>query len=181
MITKWQIETPWTLWWQSWLCTNKKRAVPWGKDILLCYFAMCQKVFMEAAVKKVDFKRKAVKAVMWIYIYIYIYTHTDENRILFCSFTTPQTFWQSSAPGPLTTLMTSVVLYSLTRATLMSPGKDEARVSGCIRSEFIHWALSRTLMKAEHLFVRSPHHKYFGKAQHLVLWALWWHQLFSTL
>ena len=29
-------------------------------------------------------------------------------------------------------------------------------------------------------FVRSPHHKHFGKAQHLVLWALWWHQLFST-
>ena len=29
-------------------------------------------------------------------------------------------------------------------------------------------------------FVRSLHHKYFGKAQHLVLWALWWHQLFST-
>ena len=29
-------------------------------------------------------------------------------------------------------------------------------------------------------FVRSPHHRHFGKAQHLVLWALWWHQLFST-
>ena len=29
-------------------------------------------------------------------------------------------------------------------------------------------------------FVRSPHHKYFGKAQHLVLWALWSDQLFST-
>ena len=29
-------------------------------------------------------------------------------------------------------------------------------------------------------FVRSPHHKHFGKAHHLVLWALWWHQLFST-
>ena len=29
-------------------------------------------------------------------------------------------------------------------------------------------------------FVRSPHHKNFGKAQHLVLWALWWHQLNST-
>ena len=26
----------------------------------------------------------------------------------------------------------------------------------------------------------SVHHKRFGKAQHLVLWALWWHQLFST-
>ena len=29
-------------------------------------------------------------------------------------------------------------------------------------------------------FIRSPHYKHFGKAQHLVLWALWWHQLFST-
>ena len=34
--------------------------------------------------------------------------------------------------------MTSVVLYSLTRATLMSPGKDETRACGYIRSEFIH-------------------------------------------
>ena len=29
-------------------------------------------------------------------------------------------------------------------------------------------------------FIRSAHHKHFGKAQYLVLWALWWHQLFST-
>ena len=35
----------------------------------------------------------------------------------------PQAFWQSSGPGALSTLVTSVVvLYSLTRATLMSPG-----------------------------------------------------------
>ena len=47
------------------------------------------------------------------YIYIYIY-------------------WQSSAPGALSTLVTSVVLYLLTRATLMSPGKDETRVCGYI-------------------------------------------------
>ena len=39
---------------------------------------------------------------------------------------------QSSAPGALSTLVTSVVLYSLTRATLMSPGKDETRVCGYI-------------------------------------------------
>ena len=50
----------------------------------------------------------------------------------FCSFTTPQAFWQSSAPGVLSTLVTSVVLYSLTQATLMSPGKDEPRVCGYI-------------------------------------------------
>ena len=58
--------------------------------------------------------------------------NTDENRIIFCSFTTPQAFWQSSAPGALRTLVTSVVLYSLTRATLMSPGKDETRACGYI-------------------------------------------------
>ena len=41
-------------------------------------------------------------------------------------------FWQSSAPGTLSTLVTSVVLYSLTRATLMNPGKDETRACGYI-------------------------------------------------
>ena len=30
--------------------------------------------------------------------------------------------------GALSTLVTSVVLYSLTQATLMTPGKDETRV-----------------------------------------------------
>ena len=30
------------------------------------------------------------------------------------------------------------------------------------------------------LFVHSPHHKCFGKVQHLMLCALWGHQLFST-
>ena len=41
-------------------------------------------------------------------------------------------FWQSSAPGALSTPVTSVVKYSLTWATLMSPGKDEARACGYI-------------------------------------------------
>ena len=53
---------------------------------------------------------------LYIYIYIYIY----------------KGFWQSSAPGVLSTLVASVVLYSLTRATLMSPGQDETRVCGYI-------------------------------------------------
>ena len=43
-----------------------------------------------------------------------------------------------TAPGALSTLVTSVVLYSLTRATLKSRRKDETRVCGYIRSEFIH-------------------------------------------
>ena len=55
----------------------------------------------------------------------------------FFSFTTPQAFLQSSAPGAFSTRVTSVVFYSLIRATLMSPGKDETRECGYIRSEFI--------------------------------------------
>ena len=78
---------------------------------------------------------------MYIYIYIYIkyilyalnlfIEYSGEHwwqQNIFCSLTTPQAFWQSSALGPLSTLVTSVVLYSLTRATLMSPGKDETPV-----------------------------------------------------
>ena len=37
---------------------------------------------------------------------------------------------------------------------MMSPGKDKTRVCGYIRSEFIHWTLWRTLMRAKYfLFV----------------------------
>ena len=87
--------------------------------------------------------------IIW-YIYIYIYI----------------------VPGALSTVVTSVVLYSLTRATLMSSGKDETRVCG-----YTLWIYSlSTLENTDEnriFFVRSPHHKHFGKAQHLVLWALW--------
>ena len=44
----------------------------------------------------------------------------------------PQAFWLSPARGVLGTLVTSVVLFSLTRATLTSPGQDETRVCGYI-------------------------------------------------
>ena len=72
-----------------------------------------------------------------IYIYaLNLFTeHSGEHwweQNIFCLFTTPEAFWQSSAPGPLSTLVTSVVLYSLTRSTLMSPGKDETHVCGQI-------------------------------------------------
>ena len=60
------------------------------------------------------------------------------TKYFFCSFTTRQAFWQSSAPGVLGTLVTSFVLYSLTRATLMSPGKDETRVCGYINYIYIY-------------------------------------------
>ena len=66
---------------------------------------------------------------MSFYIYnIYIYILYIYNSNIFCSFTTSQGFWQSSVPGALSTLVTSVVLYSLTSATLMSPEKEETRV-----------------------------------------------------
>ena len=65
------------------------------------------------------------------YIYLYIWEHWWEQNI-FCSFTIPQAFWQSSALGALCTLGTSVVLYSLPQATLMSPAKEETRVCGHI-------------------------------------------------
>ena len=77
------------------------------------------------------------------------------TKIFFCSFTTPQAFWQSSAPRALSNLVTSVVLYSLTQATLMSPGKDQTRVCGYICSEFIHGALWRTLMRTKFIFFLS--------------------------
>ena len=71
---------------------------------------------------------------MYIYVCIYIYIYIYREQNAFCSFTTPQAFWQSSAPGALSTLGTSVILYSLTRATLMSPGKDKTHACGYISS-----------------------------------------------
>ena len=65
--------------------------------------------------------KKNITNYIYIHIYTYMYIH----------------------------MMTSAVLYSLTRATLMSPGKDEARFCGYIRSEFIHRAVWRTLMRTE--------------------------------
>ena len=82
--------------------------------------------------------RVSANEVLWSggeYIYVYeyfIYEYMNIEHNIFCSFTTSQEFWQSSAPGALSTLVTSVVLCSLTRATLMSPGKDETRVCGYI-------------------------------------------------
>ena len=50
----------------------------------------------------------------------------------------PQAFWLSPARGILSTLVTSVVLFSLTPATLTSPGQDETSVCEYVRSEFIY-------------------------------------------
>ena len=69
---------------------------------------------------------------MYIYIDIDALNLFIEHSREHCSFITPQAFWQSSAPGAISTLVRPVVLYSLTRATLMSLGKNETRVCGYI-------------------------------------------------
>ena len=51
--------------------------------------------------------------------YTFLFYLKKQGQNIFCSFTIPQAFWESSVPGPLSTLETSVVLYSLTRATLI--------------------------------------------------------------
>ena len=103
--------------------------------------------------------------------------HWWEQNIL-CSFTATQAFQESSAPGAWSTLVTSVVLYELTQATLMRPGKDETRFCG-----YILWIFSLSNLENTDenriFFVLFPHHKYFSKAQQLLLWALWCYQLFS--
>ena len=63
-----------------------------------------------------------------LFLFWLIHTFVSLSLSLSLSFTTPQAFWRISAAGALSTPVTSVVLYSLTRATLMSPGKDETRV-----------------------------------------------------
>ena len=64
-----------------------------------------------------------------------------EGRVLFTVIFNHLTLVLSAiegVPGVLSTLLTSVVPYSLTRATLMSPGLDEIHVCGHVRSEFNH-------------------------------------------
>ena len=57
--------------------------------------------------------------------------HWWERNIL-CSFTTPQAFWRGSARGASSTLVTSIVLCSLARDALMSPGGGGTRVCGYV-------------------------------------------------
>ena len=108
---------------------------------------------------------------LWIYALNLFIEHSGEHwweQNTFCSFTTPQAFWQSSAPGALSTLVTSVVLYLLTRATLMSPGKDKTRVCGYTLWIY-SWSTLENTDESRIFFVGSPHHKHIGKAQLLVL------------
>ena len=59
------------------------------------------------------------------YIYIYIYIYVYDNQVVGIQ----HVFFMCKH---LSSLVTSVVLYSLNQATLMSPGKDETRVCGYI-------------------------------------------------
>ena len=98
----------------------------------------------------------------------------------FWSFTTPQAFWQSSAPGALSILVTLVVLYSLTRATLISLGKDKTRVCGYILYIYIYiyiyMYISRKsqsineILKRIYFILLSCNQK-FGSERHKNFWA----------
>ena len=122
------------------------------------------------------------KACLSIYALNLFIDHSAEHwweQNIFRSFTRPQVFQPSSSPAGLSTLVTSVVFYLLTRTTLMSPGKEETRA--CWYTFWIYSLSSLEKTDENRIFlVRSAQHKHFGKAQHLVVWALWWHQLFST-
>ena len=59
---------------------------------------------------------------LWIYS-LSTLENSDKNKMFFVH--SPQALWLSSAPGVLSTVVTSVVPYSLPRATLMSPGQNE--------------------------------------------------------
>ena len=60
----------------------------------------------------------------WFLVCIFCLIWGGESSASFfnCKYSDVLYIWQSSAPGVLSTLVTSVVLYSLTWATLMSPG-----------------------------------------------------------
>ena len=65
---------------------------------------------------------------MYVYIYIYIYynslstlENTESEQNIFCSFITPQAFWQSSAPGALSTQHLSDISCSL----LVNPSQTD--------------------------------------------------------
>ena len=88
----------------------------------------------------------------------------------------------------ISTLVTSLVLYLLTRATLMSPGKDETRICGYIRSEFIHWTLWRRLMRKEYFCSFTTPQAFWQSSAHdalstlltsIVLYSLTWATLIS--
>ena len=113
-----------------------------------------------------DASQEGRNTCLWVYALNLFTEHSGEHwweQNIFCSFTAPQAFWQSSAPGVLSNLVTEVVLFLLNRATVMSFLKDEARVCGNTL-----WVYSLSTLenfdKNRIFFVRWPQHKHFGKA-----------------
>ena len=102
-----------------------------------------------------------------IYALNFFIQHSGEHwceQNAFCSFTTPPGFLQSSTPGALRTLMTSVVLYSLT-GTSHTYESWKGR-STCLWM-YTLWICSLSTLKNTDenrmLFVESPHRNHFGK------------------
>ena len=93
---------------------------------------------------------------IYIYIYIYIYiSYFEHSGDISCSLLINPSHTEESWEGRNMCLwIYTLWIYSL--STLENPGENRI------------------------FFVSSPHYKHFSKAQHLVLWGFWWHQLFST-
>ena len=120
-----------------------------------------------------------------IHIYIYIYTHSHNSHIYSLIYSHSHIHIYTFTTSALAKLSTCCFEHSgdISFSWLVNPShtdeswEDETRVCGYIRSEFIHWALWRRLMRT--IYFLFVHYKRFDKAQHLVFLALWWHQLFS--
>ena len=94
-----------------------------GKTQHLGDISICQRVNLSHT----DESWEEANMCLWICTISLFIEHPGEHwwkQNIFCLLTTPQVFWQSLAPGAMRTLVTSVVFYCLTWATLTSPGKD---------------------------------------------------------
>ena len=92
-------------------------------SVVLCIMKIISPEIDRSFVVNLEFRDNPKKWHVWfIYIFIYIYSYIFLHIA----------FWQSSAPCPLSTLVISVLLYSLTRDRLISPGKDKTCVCGYI-------------------------------------------------
>ena len=85
----------------------------------------------------------------------------------------PQAFCLSSAPGVLRILVTSVVLCSLTQATLMSPGQDKTHVRGYIYIYIVLHVQSWKQKKMCPPFMRYEHSVCHGSHVCTVSTRLW--------
>ena len=94
-----------------------------GKTQHLGDISICQRVNLSHT----DESWEEANTCLWICTISLFIEHPGEHwrkQNIFCFLTTAQVFWQSLAPGAMRTLVTSVVFYCLTWATLTSPGKD---------------------------------------------------------